>query len=38
MMHKLATAIVRRRFWLILAISVLTVFFGAQIRHLKNRH
>ncbi len=35
MMHKLATAIVRRRFWLILAISVLTVFFGAQIRHLK---
>ena len=35
MMHKLATLIVRRRFWLILVISVLTVFFGAQIRHLK---
>ena len=35
MMHKLATLIVRRRFWLILVISLLTVFFGTQIRHLK---
>jgi uncharacterized protein len=34
-MKALATLIVRRRFWLILAIGVLTVFFAAQVRHLK---
>ena len=34
-MKALATGIVRRRFWLILAIGLLTVFFAAQVRHLK---
>ena len=34
-MKALATLIVRRRFWLILAIGLLTVFFAAQVRHLK---
>jgi uncharacterized protein len=34
-MKSLATFIVRRRFWLILAIGLLTVFFAAQVRHLK---
>ena len=34
-MKTLATFMVRRRFWLILAIGLLTVFFAAQVRHLK---
>lgn len=34
-MKALATLIVRRRFWLILAIGLLTAFFAAQVRHLK---
>ncbi len=34
-MKAIATLIVRRRFWLILFISVLTVFFATQVRHLK---
>ena len=34
-MKALATLIVRRRFWLILVIGLLTVFFAAQVRHLK---
>ena len=34
-MKALATLIVRRRFWLILAIGLMTVFFAAQVRHLK---
>lgn len=34
-MKALATFIVRRRFWLVLAIGLLTVFFAAQVRHLK---
>ena len=34
MIHTLATAIVRRRFWLILVISLLTLFFASQLRHL----
>ena len=34
-MKALATLIVRRRLWLILAIGLLTVFFAAQVRHLK---
>ncbi len=34
-MRAIATLIVRRRFWLILAIGLLTVFFAAQVRHLK---
>ena len=34
-MKTIATLIVRRRFWLILAIGLLTVFFASQVRHLK---
>ena len=34
-MKAIATLIVRRRFWLILFISALTVFFATQVRHLK---
>ena len=34
-MKALATLIVRRRFLLILAIGLLTMFFAAQVRHLK---
>jgi uncharacterized protein len=34
-MKAIATQIVRRRFWLILFIGLVTVFFAAQIRHLK---
>lgn len=34
MIRTLATAIVRRRFWLILVISLLTLFFASQLRHL----
>lgn len=34
MIRTIATAIVRRRFWLILVISLLTVFFASQLRHL----
>ena len=30
MIHTLATAIVRRRFWLILVISLLTLFLPAS--------
>ncbi len=34
-MKAIATLIVRQRFWLILSISVLTLFFATQVRHLK---
>ncbi len=34
-MRAIASLIVRKRFWLILLISLMTVFFAAQIRHLK---
>ena len=34
-MKALATFIVRRRFWLVLAIGLLTVFFATQVLHLK---
>ena len=34
MIRTIATAIVRRRFWLILVISLLTLFFASQLRHL----
>ena len=34
MIRALAVAIVRRRFWVVLAISLLTLFFASQLRHL----
>ena len=34
MIRTLANTIVRRRFWLVLAIGLLTVFFASQLRHL----
>ncbi len=34
MIRTIATTIVRRRFWLVLAIGLLTVFFASQLRHL----
>ena len=34
MIHTLANTIVRRRFWLVLVIGLLTVFFASQLRHL----
>jgi uncharacterized protein len=34
MIRAIATAIVRRRFWLVVVIGLLTVFFASQLRHL----